>query len=125
MIPSELTPRLRGQGFTPERLIAPHTIPVEEQQTQPAGEKLIENLLEKADAAVVIGEPSFLSLYRPWNTDTAILASPSAKHLASSPTRRILSSACRSNEGSECRCRFRRTSWRGELRPLRIMAISC
>lgn len=51
---------MRGQGFTPERLIAPHTIPVEEQRTQPAGEKLIENLLEKADAAVVIGEPSFL-----------------------------------------------------------------
>ncbi|GAA5846559.1 hypothetical protein JCM5353_005354 [Sporobolomyces roseus] len=47
--------KLEGwKGYTPERLIAPHTIPVEEQRMQPAGEKLIENLLEKADAAVVI-----------------------------------------------------------------------
>ncbi|GAA5875990.1 hypothetical protein JCM16303_006985 [Sporobolomyces ruberrimus] len=47
--------KLEGwKGFTPERLIAPHTIPVEEQKTQPVGEALIDNLLEKADAAVVI-----------------------------------------------------------------------
>ncbi|GAA5905215.1 chalcone isomerase domain-containing protein [Sporobolomyces salmoneus] len=47
--------RLEGwKGYTPERLLAPHTIPVEEQQSQPVGEALIDNLLEKADAAVVI-----------------------------------------------------------------------
>jgi hypothetical protein len=44
------------QGYTPERLIAPHSIPAEEQRSQSAGEALIDNLLEKADAAVVISE---------------------------------------------------------------------
>ncbi|GAA5947012.1 hypothetical protein JCM3765_002116 [Sporobolomyces pararoseus] len=47
--------KLEGwKGYTPERLMAPHSIPADEQKSQPAGEALIDNLLEKADAAVVI-----------------------------------------------------------------------
>ncbi|GAA5922437.1 Aim18p [Sporobolomyces koalae] len=42
------------QGYTPERLIAPHTISSQERATVPTGEALIDSLLEKADAAVVI-----------------------------------------------------------------------
>ncbi|GAA6018137.1 hypothetical protein JCM11491_003331 [Sporobolomyces phaffii] len=47
--------RLEGwKGYTPERLLAPHSVPVDEQKAQRVGEALIENLIEKADAAVVI-----------------------------------------------------------------------
>ncbi|GAA5887692.1 hypothetical protein JCM6882_001499 [Rhodosporidiobolus microsporus] len=41
------------EGYTPERLIPPFSIPPGEPE-RPTGELLIDNLLEKADAAVVI-----------------------------------------------------------------------
>lgn len=44
-------------GFTPERLIAPHAIPSkDERAARPHGEALMETLLEKADAAVIISQ---------------------------------------------------------------------
>lgn len=81
-------------------MIAPHTIPVEEQRTQPAGERLIENLLEKADAAVVIGESSSLLCYYQRDTDTAVLDSPPSKYFFASSSRWVLASTRGSNEGS-------------------------
>lgn len=41
------------EGFTPERLIPPYNMPPDTVD-RPVGEELVETLLEKADAAVVI-----------------------------------------------------------------------
>ncbi|GAA6032864.1 hypothetical protein JCM8097_000835 [Rhodosporidiobolus ruineniae] len=48
------TGQLAGwQGYTPERLIPPYTLPAGEPKV-PVGEELMDSLVEKADAAVVI-----------------------------------------------------------------------
>jgi hypothetical protein len=75
-VPSKLNP-LFPQDYTPQRLLPPYTQP-EGAKSALVGEELIENLLEKADVAVVISAFPIFPLFLPSSTDVSHLQFPSA-----------------------------------------------